>query len=66
MDNNALDFELAKSVGEYFRLDKPQMDKIFDDVHNSVMNWELIPKGIGISKSEQELMKGSFKCMKIK
>lgn len=26
MDNNALDFELAKSVGEYFRLTTKEMD----------------------------------------
>jgi len=28
MNNDALDFELAKSVGEYFRLNKKQMDAI--------------------------------------
>src|SRR3546814_6969225 len=28
MDNNALDFDLAKRVGEFFRLDNKKMDQI--------------------------------------
>lgn len=32
MANNALDYNLAKSVGEFFRLDNKQMDKIIQEV----------------------------------
>ncbi|MFH6604467.1 type II toxin-antitoxin system HipA family toxin [Maribacter algicola] len=60
MDNNALDFELAKSVGEYFRLDNKQMDTIIEEVLESVGQWKEIAEKIGISRGEQELMAGAF------
>jgi len=61
MDNNDLDFELAKSVGEYFRLTAKEMDLIIEEVKNVVKNWEIVAKQIGISRSEQELMASAFK-----
>ncbi len=39
VDNNALDVELAKSVGEYFRLSLPQMDTIIKEVSNAARHW---------------------------
>jgi len=60
-NNNALDFELAKSVGEYFRLNTAQMDEIINCVLKAVENWKLTAKKIGISRAEQELMTGAFK-----
>jgi len=62
-DNNALDFELAKSVGELFRLDAKQMDAIIHDVMKSVGKWQTLANKIGISRAEQELMKGAFKTI---
>lgn len=59
-DNNALDFELAKNVGELFRLDEPEMDEIIKLVRNSVKNWQTTAKQIGISRSEQEIMSRAF------
>ncbi|MEZ4890796.1 MAG: HipA domain-containing protein [Crocinitomicaceae bacterium] len=61
MDNNALDFELAKSVGEYFRLTTLQMNKIIEEVKQSVKEWQNIAKSIGISRAEQELMSSAFR-----
>lgn len=61
MDNNDLDFELAKSVGEYFRLTTNQMDQIIDEVTTVVNKWKDIAKQIGISRAEQELMASAFK-----
>lgn len=61
MDNNALDFELAKSVGEYFRLNNNQMNEIINQVMSVVSHWKEIAKDIGISRSEQELMEKAFK-----
>ena len=61
MDNNALDFDLAKSVGEFFRLDEKQMEIIIVEVLNSVGRWKDLANRIGISKTEQELMEGAFK-----
>lgn len=60
MDNNALDLELAKSVGEYFRLDKKQMEVIIEEVLDSVRQWRTIADKIGIFRTEQELMAGAF------
>lgn len=61
MDNNALDFDLAKSVGEFFKLNDEEMDVIIDEVLNSVGNWEILAKEIGISRAEQEIIKNAFK-----
>ncbi len=60
MDNNALDLELAKSVGEYFRLDKKQMDVIIEEVLDSIRQWKKIAGEIGISRAGQELMAKAF------
>lgn len=60
MDDNALDFELAKSVGEYFRLSDAEMDAILNEVLNAVKNWKKIAAQIGISSKEQQLMESAF------
>jgi serine/threonine-protein kinase HipA len=60
MDNNALDFDLAKSVGEYFRLSNKQMEKTMEEVFRAVKNWKHIAEQIGISRAEQELMAKAF------
>jgi len=61
MDSNALDFELAKSVGYFFRLKPSEMNNILDDVFTSVKQWKAIAHKIGISRAEQELMKAAFR-----
>ncbi|HET9569888.1 MAG TPA: HipA domain-containing protein [Bacteroidales bacterium] len=62
MDSNALDLELARSVGAYFRLSDNQMNIILDEVRFSVQNWERIATEIGIPRGEQLLMRGAFRC----
>ncbi|WP_395045047.1 type II toxin-antitoxin system HipA family toxin [Flavobacterium sp.] len=59
-DNNALDYELAKSVGMYFRLDEKQMDTIIKEVIQAISNWKTIAKELGIPRSEIELMTKAF------
>jgi len=49
-DNNALDFDLAKSVGEYFQLQEKQMDDILKEIKGAVKNWKKEATKIGISK----------------
>lgn len=61
MDNNALDFDLAKSVGEYFMLNTKQMDGIFTQVISVVAKWRIHANAIGILKKEQEMMQPAFK-----
>jgi serine/threonine-protein kinase HipA len=47
-DNNALDFNLAKSVGEYFQLKEKQMDDILKEIKGVVKNWKTEATKIGI------------------
>jgi serine/threonine-protein kinase HipA len=60
-DNNALDFDLAKSVGEYFQLKEKQMDDILKEIKGVVKNWKTEATKIGISKAEIGLMSSAFK-----
>ncbi|PQJ08780.1 toxin HipA [Flavipsychrobacter stenotrophus] len=60
-ENNALDFELAISVGEYFQLTKVEMTTILNEIKVVVSNWKKVANEIGISRAEQELMKSAFR-----
>ncbi len=60
-NSNSLDFELAKSVGEYFRLNNKEMDKILKEMKSVVKNWKTEASKIGISRVEQEMMSGAFR-----
>jgi serine/threonine-protein kinase HipA len=60
MDNNTLDFDLARSAGEFFMLDKSSMDKIIKDIKIIVSDWKKYANAIGIPKSEQERMTPAF------
>lgn len=60
MDDNALSMDLAKNVGDFFRLDNKKMDVIIDEVIASVSQWRKMASNIGISRSEQELMQAAF------
>ncbi len=60
-DNNELDFELAKSVGIYFRLNESEMDSIMNEVFHAVQTWKEVAKSLGISRSEMEIMKNAFR-----
>lgn len=61
MDDNALDFDLAKSVGEYFRLSESEMETIFSEVFAAVKDWKSLAEAIGIKNAEMELMAGAFR-----
>lgn len=61
-DNNALDFELAKSVGEYFQLTDSEMETILLEVNIAIKCWKKIANDIGVSKTEQEMMASAFRC----
>ncbi|HET6245166.1 MAG: type II toxin-antitoxin system HipA family toxin [Bacteroidetes bacterium] len=60
-NNNALDFDLAKSVGEYFQLTGKQMDKIIGEVKTVTGYWKTQAHEIGISRSEQIIMEPAFR-----
>jgi len=60
IENNALDFELARSVGDYFQLNNDKMDKIIQQVTTTVSQWPKVARQIGIPRIEIESMKGAF------
>ena len=60
-DDNALDFGLAKRVGEFFRLSEDEMDTIINEVIDVVKDWKSVAKQTGISNKEQLLMEPAFK-----
>ncbi|MGB0789057.1 MAG: type II toxin-antitoxin system HipA family toxin, partial [Marinirhabdus sp.] len=61
MNDNALNFDLAKSVGKYFRLSESEMQTIISEVLKEVEKWEGVAKSIGIKNAEIELMSAAFK-----
>jgi serine/threonine-protein kinase HipA len=60
-DNNALDFDLVKSIGEYFQLSPSEMEIIMKEVFSAITCWKEIAKEIGISRAEQEMMAPAFR-----
>lgn len=62
LDLNALDFELAQSVGKFFQLDKKEMDMVIDEIQTSVAKWEQIAIEIGIPTAQRRLMATAFHC----
>jgi serine/threonine-protein kinase HipA len=60
MDLNALDYDVSKSVGNFFRLDVQQMDQIISEVLDSVSQWDQLASSIGISGAERQMMQGAF------
>ena len=60
MDNNSLDYDIAKSVGEYFRLNGNQMDTIINEVLKAVSTWKNEATKINIPEIEILLMDKAF------
>lgn len=60
MDDNSLNFDLVKSVGEYFRLSENEMHTILEEVLSVVKDWRNRAHKIGIKNAEIELMSGAF------
>jgi serine/threonine-protein kinase HipA len=58
--DNALSFQLAKSVGTYFQLNDQQMEEIINQVIAVRQNWRKLADQIGISRAEQQLMEAAF------
>ncbi len=61
MDDNALNFDLAKSVGMYFRLSENEMETILFEVLTALKDWKTVAKKIGIKNSEIQLMSSAFR-----
>jgi serine/threonine-protein kinase HipA len=60
LELNALNFDLARSVGEYFNLNNNDMDTIIKEVQGAVSNWEEVAVNIGIPSAQRRLMEAAF------
>ena len=61
LEFNDLDFELAKSVGEYFNLRVKEMDIILDEVIGAVKSWKSEAKKLGIPSAQILVMEPAFR-----
>jgi serine/threonine-protein kinase HipA len=58
--DNALDFQLAFDVKDFFRLSQTQATQIYDEVLIAVKQWQAVAKRLGISRSEQAMKESAF------
>ena len=60
LELNALDYDLARSIGEYFNLNKKEMNTIIEKVQETISNWEEVAVNIGIPSAQRHLMAAAF------
>ncbi len=58
--DNALDYQLAFDVKDFFRLSQTQAVQIYDEVLNAVTQWQPVAKRLGISRAEQAMKESAF------
>ncbi|BFM04938.1 hypothetical protein GCM10025791_03580 [Halioxenophilus aromaticivorans] len=58
--DNALDYQLAFDVKDFFRLSRVQADKIYDEVLYAVRQWRAVAKRLGVSRAEQAMSESAF------
>jgi serine/threonine-protein kinase HipA len=59
-DDNSLDFELALSVAEYFRLSRSKAEGILMQIKKTVSRWQTLADKYKIPRQEQEQMSLAF------
>ena len=58
--SNALDYDLAFEVIDFFRLSKEEATQIYDQVLGAVKQWKSVAKRLGISRGEQLIKQEAF------
>ncbi|WP_044410096.1 type II toxin-antitoxin system HipA family toxin [Thiomicrospira microaerophila] len=58
--DNALDYQLAFEVKDFFRLSEVQATQIYDEVLNAVKAWKTVAHRLGISRAEQAMKESAF------
>jgi serine/threonine-protein kinase HipA len=58
--DNSLDFDLAISVCEYFRINRNRAHEIMEKVVESVSQWQRIASSFGLTRNEIETMSSAF------
>lgn len=60
-NDNALDLDLVRKVGPYFRLEEKETNAIISTIQQNVAQWEQLAMDLGIPRNEIELMKNAFR-----
>jgi serine/threonine-protein kinase HipA len=60
-DSNSLDYDLARSVINEFRVSATKADKIIQKVKNEVRSWQKIAEQFGISRGERQRVSQAFR-----
>lgn len=58
--DNALDYQLAFDVKDFFRLSQTQATQIYDEVLMAVKQWQTVAKRLGVSRAEQTMKQSAF------
>ena len=58
--DNALDYQLAFEVKDFFRLSQEDATQIYDEVLNAVKQWQQVAKRLGVSRAEQAMQQSAF------
>ena len=61
LDDNSLDFSLAREVAPFFRLKPQEADVILDNVRGVVTNWRSYARRSGLDDDEMEMMAPAFR-----
>ncbi|MCD6347887.1 MAG: type II toxin-antitoxin system HipA family toxin [Bacteroidales bacterium] len=61
INDNSLDLDLARSVGEYFLLTQEKMSVVIEEVRSVIKTWPLLAKKLKIPNSEQIMMERAFR-----
>lgn len=59
--DNALEFDLARSVAPYFRVDKTSADRVIAQSVDVVRGWEEVATDAGLPRHEREAMSPAFR-----
>ncbi|SET20178.1 type II toxin-antitoxin system HipA family toxin [Thorsellia anophelis] len=60
-NDNSLDYDLAFDTIDFYHLSLAEANKIYDEVLESVKNWQKIANQIGISRAEQLIKQEAFR-----
>lgn len=61
LDSNELDYDLARSVAQDFRLSLSRADEIIAKIKKEIRQWDKIAEDFGISRAERQRLESAFR-----
>ena len=58
--DNALDYQLAFDVKDFFRLSQTQATQIYDEVLIAIRQWQTVAKRLGLSRAGLAMKQSAF------